>query len=31
MRSPKAGTDMATMKAQMRENMNNVKIYGDDP
>ena len=31
MRSPKAGTDMAKMKEQMRDQMNNVKIYGDDP
>jgi len=30
MRSPK-NTDMAAMKAQMRNDMNNVKVYGDDP
>lgn len=33
MRSPKSGgsgSDMAQMKAQMREQMNNIKIYGDD-
>ena len=30
MRSPK-NRDMAAMKAQMREGLNNVKVYGDDP
>jgi len=30
MRSPK-NTDMASMKAQMRDQMNNVKVYGGDP
>jgi hypothetical protein len=31
MRSPKSGTDMARMKEQMRDQMNNIKVYGDDP